>query len=481
MARILVADDEAAQRLSLQRVLRRAGHEAEAAADALAALELLRSQPFDVVVTDMRMPGMTGRELLQAVRKLDPNLPVIIITAYAELKDAVELVTHEGAFYYLEKPIEDIKVLMAEIERALQSRADGSHPAAVKTDATPGSTPSPLGDIRFEGIVGASAPMRQLFRDMQKLLPILKGPATVLITGESGTGKELIARALHDYGPRKNAPFVAAHCAAIPEELMEAELFGAEKGAYTSLNHSRAGYFEDAQHGTLFLDEISEILPTTQVKLLRVLAAREYARVGSTRPKSADVCVIAATNRDLEKDMESGRFREDLFYRLNVFRLRAPALRDRRDDIPALAKFLLARFFKDFGLPPKRFTDDALQTLRRFPWPGNVRQLDHYIQQAVVMSDTDVIHAQDLPAETNEPSGEPIFLTEVLERGLSLEEVERQLILMALERAAGNQTRAAKLLGVSRRKLQYRMDKRRIASRAFRDGRSHSQSDDSEE
>ncbi|MBM3215101.1 sigma-54-dependent Fis family transcriptional regulator [Candidatus Poribacteria bacterium] len=471
MPRVLVVDDEAGQRIPLERSLRNAGYETESAANGAEALEAIQSRPVDLVVTDVRMPGMDGRELLRRIREIDAALPVIVITAYAELRDAVELVTHEGASYYIEKPIEDLRILRAEIERALAGR--DSTPAPVSE--------SPAAEPLFEGIVGSSPPMRQLLREMSKLLPILRGPATVLVTGESGTGKELVAQALHTSGPRRDAAFVPVHCAAIPEDLMESELFGAERGAYTGSTHTRTGYFEEAEGGTLFLDEISEVSPLTQVKLLRVLSAREYNRVGSSRPRPADVCVVAATNRELEKDVASGRFREDLYYRLNVFRLNVPPLRQRRDDIPMLARYLLNRFTREFGLPEKRLDEEAVATLRRFHWPGNVRQLDHYIQQAVVMSDTDDIRVADLPAETNEPGIQVNHLGEVLERGMSLEEVEHELITMALERVNGNQTRAAKLLGISRRKLQYRMERHKISSSAFRDATEPTEHDEADE
>jgi len=445
----------------LQRVLRNAGYDTEIASGGESALDIVQTKPVDIVLTDIRMPGMTGRELLRKLRDLDPALPVIIMTAYSDLRDAVEMVTHEGAAYYIEKPIEDIAALTAEIDRAMGGRhAAGDEKGEAVDEEWRG----------FEGMIGSSAAMRRLTREMRRFLPLLGGPATVLITGESGTGKELVARALHDHGPRGEAPFVPVHCAAIPEDLMEAELFGAEKGAYTGSTQTRTGYFQEAESGTIFLDEIAEMSLLTQVKLLRVLAARQFNRVGSPRTYDANVCVMAATNRDLEEEVRQKRFRDDLFYRLDVFRLHVSPLRDRRDDIPQLAAHLLQRFTAAFDLPPKTCSEEALGALRRFQWLGNVRQLDHYIQQAVVMSDSDVVEIEDLPAETAEPASEPVFLTEVLERGMSLEDVEQQLILAALSRADGNQTLAAKLLGVSRRKFQYRMDKHHISSREIRDG-----------
>ncbi|MAF12004.1 hypothetical protein CMK11_16295 [Candidatus Poribacteria bacterium] len=474
MARVLVVDDDRTQRALLRRFLKNDGHEIEAAENGVAALQIVQSTPVDIVLTDMRMPGMNGRELLKRLQELDTSLPVIVMTAFADLQDAVDLVTREGAAYYIQKPIEDMKVLRAEIRRAVASDGDETG----DDDAPPPATGGDEG--AFGEIIGDSAPMQKLLREMQRLAPILAGPATVLVTGESGTGKELVATALHRCGPRSDEPFVAVNCAAIPDELIEAELFGAEKGSYTSSTETRAGYFEEAEGGTVFLDEIAEVNPTMQVKLLRVLANREYARIGSSKQRAADVCVMAATNRNLEEEVRQGRFREDLFYRLNVFRLHAPPLRDRREDVPDLVAHLLARFTAEFGLPAKTLTDEALATLRRFAWPGNVRQLDHYLQQTVVMSDSDAIGVEDLPAETDEPTADPSFLSEVLERELSLEDVERQLILAALERADGVQTSASRLLGVSRRKLQYRMEKHKIPSDAFRDGADGPQEDDEE-
>jgi DNA-binding NtrC family response regulator len=463
MPRVLVVDDDRTQRALLQRFLRSDGYDVELAEDGAAALDIIQTMPIDVVLTDMRMPGMNGRELLGRLQALDASLPVIVMTAFTDLQDAVDLVTREGAAYYIQKPIQDMKVLREEIKRAVGA------PTATDADE-PSATDAAADASHFSAIVGDSAPMQRLLREMRRLAPILGGPATVLVTGESGTGKELLATALHAVGPRASKPFVAVNCAAIPDELIEAELFGAEKGSYTSSTSTRIGYFEEAEGGTIFLDEIAEVNSTMQVKLLRVLANREYARIGSSKQRTADVCVIAATNRNLEEQVRQGEFREDLFYRLNVFRLHAPPLRDRRDDIGPLAAHLVRRFTAEFGLPAKSLTDDALATLRRFNWPGNVRQLDHYLQQTVVMSDSDAIGVGDLPAETDEPAAEPSFLSEVLERELSLEDVERQLILAALERAGGVQTKAADLLGVSRRKLQYRMEKHEIPSDAFRAG-----------
>lgn len=473
MPRLLVVDDDRTQRALLRRFLTNDGYDVELAEDGAAALEIVQSMPIDVVVTDMRMPGMNGRELLRNLQQLDASLPVIVMTAFTDLQDAVDLVTREGAAYYIQKPIEDMAVLRGEIRRAIGGTADA--PEDDEPPATTVAATEPAGV--FDAIIGDSPPIARLVREMRRLAPILGGPATVLVTGESGAGKELVATALHASGPRGDKPFVAVNCAAIPDELIEAELFGAEKGAYTSSTQTRTGYFEEAEGGTVFLDEIADVNPTMQVKLLRVLANREYARIGSSKPRTANVCVIAATNKSLEDEVRAGRFREDLFYRLNVFRLHAPPLRDRRDDIGDLAAHLLARFTTAFGLPPKSLTEDALATLRRFMWPGNVRQLDHYLQQTVVMSDSDTIGVEDLPAETDEPAAEPTFLSEVLERGLSLEDVERQLILAALERAGGVQTTAADILGVSRRKLQYRMEKHEIPSHVFRNGE---QEDDGE-
>lgn len=449
--RALIVDDEETQRILMSRHLSAVGYEAETAENAEAALNAMRDFPVDVVVTDIRMPGeMDGRGLLAKIREIDPDLPVIVMTAYSNLQDAVDLLTQQGAFYYIEKPIDDIGLLERVMARAVENRRLSS---SYLSD----------GETVFEGMVGDSEPMRQLRQEMTRLLPFLGGPATVLLTGESGSGKDLVARLLHQHGLRRSGPFVPVNCGAIPLSLMESELFGSVKGAFTGAEEARVGFFEAADGGTIFLDEIAEVPLETQAKFLRVLDNREFSRVGASRPQTVDACVIAATNQNLEAYVKKNRFREDLYYRLNALRIHVPPLRERRGDIPALCSFLIDRFTKASKIPSKTIEEDALKALRRFSWPGNVRQLDHYLRQALVMSDSDAIRVEDLPAERGPRSQEePSFLREALEREMSLNDIEREILIAALDHAGGNMSAAAEMLGVTRRKFRYRLDKHNI-------------------
>ena len=451
--RALIVDDEETQRILMRRHLSAVGYEVETAENAEAALNIMRDFPVDVVVTDIRMPGeIDGRGLLAKIREIDPDLPVIVMTAYSNLQDAVDLLTQQGAFYYIEKPIEDIGLLERVMARAVKNRRQ--------------KAPLSADETVFEGMVGDSDSMRQLRQEMKRLIPFLGGPATVLLTGESGSGKDLVARLLHQNGLRQSGPFVPVNCGAIPLSLMESELFGSVKGAFTGAEEARVGFFEAADGGTIFLDEIAEVPLETQAKFLRVLDNREFSRVGASRPQTVDTCVIAATNQDLEAYVKENRFREDLYYRLNALRIHVPPLRERREDIPALCRFLMDRFTKASKIPSKSIEEDALNALRRFSWPGNVRQLDHYLRQALAMSDGGEIRVEDLPAERG-ASGfheEPSFLREALEREMSLNDIEREILIAALDHAGGNMTAAAEMLGVTRRKFRYRLDKHNLVA-----------------
>ncbi|RKY00626.1 hypothetical protein DRP77_11170 [Candidatus Poribacteria bacterium] len=451
---ILVVDDEESQRLMLKKILKREGYEVETAASADEALRIFEEKPVDLMITDIRMPRMSGRELLRRAKEIDPDVPIILITAYAELKDAVEMVTHEGAFYYFEKPI-DVSKMLEEVRRALKLR-EIERGEERREEEIP----------RFEGIVGESPKMLKLYREMAKI--ILRGPDTILITGESGTGKELVARAIHRYGRRKGGEFVAVNISAIPPTLLESELFGHERGAFTDAKTRKIGLFEEADGGTIFLDEIAEIDTNLQAKLLRVIEEREFQRVGGVKPIKVDLCIIAATNKNLEREVREGRFREDLYYRLNVIRLHIPPLRERKEDIPLLVEYFLERFAEQYNAEPKRITPRALSLLRRYDWPGNVRQLENVIHRAFIMSESDVIDVDDLPEEIKTGGEVSPFMIEIPEEGISLEEVEKQLILAALQKAKGNQVEAARLLGISRRRLQYRMEKYGISRWDFR-------------
>jgi DNA-binding NtrC family response regulator len=456
---ILVVDDDEIQKNMLSKILTREGYRVETSSSAHEALELFKSKPVDLVITDIRMPQMTGRELLHRAKEIDPDVPIILITAYAELQDAIEMVTHEGAFYYFQKPI-NVQKMLEEIKRALNLRNIEKGEEGEKEKAP-----------RFEGIVGESPKMEKLYREMARV--ILRGPNTVLITGESGTGKELVARAIHRYGRRKSGRFVPVNVSAIPATLLESELFGHERGAFTDAKTRKIGLFEEADGGTIFLDEIGELDANLQVKLLRVIEEREFQRVGGTKPIKVDLCVITATNKNLEQEVRAGRFREDLYYRLNVIPLHVPPLRERKEDIPLLVEHFLRKFAEQYGTEPKRLTPRAISFLRRYDWPGNVRQLENVIHRAFIMVESDTIDVDDLPEEVKSnviSPAKPETQIEIPEGGISLEEVERLLILAALQRAKGNQVEAARLLGISRRRLQYRMEKYGIPSRLFKDG-----------
>jgi DNA-binding NtrC family response regulator len=462
MSSILIVDDEQGQRAVLRRILKREGYEVETANNRSDALEKMGKRMFDVVVSDMRMTSqMEGRDLLREIKQQDPDLPVLIMTAFAEINDAVDLVAREGAFYYLEKPI-DIDVLKKELKRAVDSR--GASPVSN------GDSDKQVPDIEFETVVGQSPPMKQLFRIMCRI--IYRGVNQVLITGKTGTGKEVVAKAIHEYGRRQDKPFVPINCSAIPEQLIESELFGHEKGAFTGADHQKMGQFELADGGTVFLDEIGDIPVNMQSKLLRVLQEREVSRVGGTKPIKVDVCVIAATNSDLKAACDAGEFREDLYFRLNVIPLHVPLLKDRTDDIPILVDHFLTKFSKEYlDAEQKSVAPRAMSALRRYDWPGNVRQLENSLHRIFVLSENDEIDLEDLRPDISEgapPLGD--FQVEIPEQGVLLEDIMKEYICVALAKTHGNQTKAAELLGISRRRLQNRIQNYGIDSQEFKNG-----------
>ena len=462
MSSILIVDDEQGQRAILRRILKREGYDVETANNRSDALEKMGKRMFDVVISDMRMTSpMEGRDLLREIKREDPDIPVLIMTAFAEINDAVDLVAREGAFYYLEKPL-DIDVLKTEVKRAVDSRGV----SAVRNEDDDRRIP----DIEFETIVGSSQQMQQLFRIMCRI--IHRGVNQVLITGETGTGKELVAKAIHEQGKRQNQPFVPINCNAIPEQLIESELFGHEKGAFTGADHQKKGQFELADGGTVFLDEIGHIPLNMQSKLLRVLQEREISRVGGTKRIKVDVCVIAATNIDLEVACEAKTFREDLYFRLNVIPLYVPLLKDRKDDIPLLVDYFLEKFSGEYlDAEPKSVAPRAMSALRRYDWPGNVRQLENYLHRIFVLSENEVIDLDDLPLDLSD--GSPLsadFQVEIPEQGVALEDIMKEYIRVALAKTNGNQTKAAELLGISRRRLQNRIQNYGIDSQEFKSG-----------
>ncbi len=386
MNSVWIVDDDQSIRWVLERALSREGFEVRAFASATECLRALDDGAPRVLVSDIRMPGENGIELLSRVKELCPELPVIIMTAFSDLESAVSAF-QGGAFEYLPKPF-DLPQVVELIRRAMQERAP---------DAPIEETPAENIEI-----LGKAPAMQEVFRAIGRLS---HSSVTVLINGESGTGKELVARALHDHSPRAGQAFVALNTAAIPRDLLESELFGHERGAFTGAQQLRRGRFEQAEGGTLFLDEIGDMPAELQTRLLRVLADGQFYRVGGHQPLRANVRVIAATHQDLEEHVRKGLFREDLFHRLNVIRLRLPPLRERADDIALLARHFLARSARELGVEAKRLADDALAALVRFPWPGNVRQLENVCHWITVMAPSQTVGVADLPAELREPSG----------------------------------------------------------------------------
>ncbi len=459
MPSILIVDDEQSQRTVMQTILKREGYTIETAENGIVALEKIEDNLFDVVVSDMRMAQMSGRELLHEIKGRDPDLPVLIVTAYAEVNDAVDLVAREGAFYYLEKPIQ-IDVLKKEVRRAIEMRHG-------LTDQKSSDEP-PVEEVRFEGIIGRSDSMRQLFKVMSRI--IQRGVNQVLITGSTGTGKGLVAKAIHEYGKRKDKPFLQINCGAVPETLIESELFGHEKGAFTDAHRQKAGVFEAANGGTVFLDEIGDLSVHTQSKLLHILHEREIMRVGGVERIEVDVCILAATNKNLQAAVDEGTFREDLFFRLNVIPLHLPNLRERSDDIGLLVDFFLQKFEQEYAdVEPKRVTPRAMSLLRRYDWPGNVRQLENYLHRIFVLLENEAIDIEDLPPEISDSSLPPgDFPVEIPADGVALEEIVKEYIRVALTQTDGNQTKAAELLGISRRRLQNRMQNYGFSSKDFK-------------
>ena len=445
--RILVVDDEPAQRELVAGFLRKQGCEVALAGDGKEALARFKAEPFDLVLTDQRMPGLSGLELLAAVRRVTPEVAVIVMTAYGTIETAVAAIK-AGAADYLLKPLNLDELLhrvraVRERERLLAENRELRLALSERH--------------RVDGIIGESGRMQEALSLVHR---VAGSDATVLIQGESGTGKELIAKAIHYASPRASGPLVKVNCAALPESLLESELFGHEKGAFTGALASRQGRFELAHGGTLFLDEVGDLPLHLQVKLLRVLQEREFERVGSSRPIAVDVRLIAATHRDLAAGMKAGQFRDDLYYRLNVVTIVVPPLRERREDIPPLIDHFVRKFAEANRKPLAGLTPAARDLLLRYDYPGNVRELENLIERAVVLTRDDVIGPADLPLTLQDAT------TEVAEpAGLSaaVEALERRLIREALAGAAGVQTRAAEAMGISERVLRYKLKKYGLA------------------
>jgi two-component system, NtrC family, response regulator AtoC len=437
--RILLVEDDETFRSFLRTVLEDDGHEVKTAEDGLKGLRLLRQENFDLAITDLRMPGKSGLELFRETRN-DPNPPrFIFLTAFGKVDEAVAAMK-EGAIDFLTKPLSDPDTLLTLVQRALDSQGITRDYLSLKESEAAGLPPE---DLIFAG---------QAMKEVQKLVHnVAATTANVLIYGESGTGKELVARAIHLLSPRSTAGFIPLNCAAIPENLLESELFGHEKGAFTGAVQARQGKFELARGGTIFLDEIGEMPLALQAKLLRVLQERVFERVGGTKEIRADVRVIAATNRNLQTDVTERRFREDLYYRLNVFPLHLPPLQERNDAIDVLADYFLRRFSQQIG---KKFTgieNAAREAMKNYPWPGNVRELQNVIERAVILA-TDFIRLDNLPGELLLKGG-PGY-----QQGRDiLKSTEREIIAKALRKHGGNRRLAAEELGIARRTLQYKL------------------------
>jgi two-component system NtrC family response regulator len=441
--RILVVDDEPAQRELVCGFLQKQGFEAMPAEGGEQGLEIFRQQAFDLVLTDQKMPKLSGLDLLKAVRAINPETSVIVMTAYGSIETAVSAIK-EGATDYLAKPL-NLDELLHKIqqvrERARLTAENRELREALQRQH------------RIEGIIGESGEMLELFSMIRRVAP---SEATILIRGESGTGKELVAKAIHYASPRAAAPLIRLNCAALPETLLESELFGHEKGAFTGALSRRKGRFELAEGGSLFLDEIGDLTSPLQAKLLRVLQEREFERLGSSEPIRVNVRLLAATHRDLEGLLKAGQFREDLYYRLNVVTLLLPPLRERRQDLPLLMDHFLKRFAEKNRKAIRGFTEEARAALLRYDYPGNVRELENLIERAVVLTRDDVIGAADLPLVIHEPEADA---GEEPKLPAATEAVERRMIREALARCGGIQTRAADLLGISERALRYKLKK----------------------
>jgi two-component system NtrC family response regulator len=441
--RILVVDDEASQRELVSGYLKKQGYHVVAAGGGEAALEIFRGEPVELILTDQRMPGFSGLDLLRAARSINPETEVIVMTAYGNVETAVEAMK-DGAADYLTKPL-NLEELRQKIQRIVEQHRLYAENRALREELK--------SRHRIEGIIGESGQMVEVISLVQR---VAASEATVLIRGESGTGKELIAKAIHYASPRAARPLVRVNCAALPENLLESELFGHEKGSFTGAIAARKGRFELADTGTLFLDEIGDLPLHLQAKLLRVLQEREFERVGSSQPIKVNVRILSATHRDLESLMRLGEFREDLYYRLNVVTIVVPPLCERCQDLPPLMDHFLKLFAAKNGKTLRGFSREARDALLRYDYPGNVRELENLVERAVVLSRSDVIGRGDLPLtlEEAEAPGEPQTQLTAAVEGL-----ERRMIKDALKRADGVQTRAADLLGITERALRYKLKK----------------------
>ncbi|MBI5599535.1 MAG: sigma-54-dependent Fis family transcriptional regulator [Deltaproteobacteria bacterium] len=440
--RILVVDDEEGMRHMLSVILKKEGCEAATAADGASALRALEKDPFDFILCDIKMPGLDGPGFLRELKKLDIHPAVIMMSAYGTMDTALECM-RLGAYDYISKPFRPDEIMLtirkAEERENLRAENDRLRREAARD---------------YEEIYAADRKMVEVLELVRKVSDY---DTTVLVTGETGTGKELIARAIHKGGKRREAPFVAVNCGAIPEELLESELFGHVRGAFTDAVRTKNGLFHEASHGTIFLDEVGELPKELQVKLLRVLQEGEVRRVGDTKSARVDVRVVAATARDLEEEIKKGAFREDLFYRLNVMPVHLPPLRERKGDIPGLVRLFIGRYTRKYSKRIKAAANDAMDALSSYRWPGNIRELENVMERAVILEDTDTIQLKNLPFFKKGDPAQVRSGHDMLSIKKAEEAIERELIKKALEMTNGNKTRAAELLEISHRALLYKV------------------------
>lgn len=457
MSSILVVENEKSMRDLLTIVLEKDGHQVETARNGEVAVQLIQEHNYDVVLTDINMPRANGIDVLDAVNRLRPGTPVIMMTAYASAETAVETMK-KGAYDYLSKPfkIEELQLIIKNAAEKKRLEEENSYLKNALKDK-----------YQFSNIVGKSAGMRQVFDYISK---VANSNATVLIGGESGTGKELVAKALHFNSNRKNYPFISINCGAMPETLLESELFGHEKGAFTSADQTKIGLMEAANKGTFFLDEISEAPLSIQVKLLRVLQEKEFTRVGGTKPIKVDLRIIAASNRDLVQAVKEKVFREDLYYRLKVIHISIPPLRQRREDISLLVHHFINKYCQEYEGQKKvqGISPEAIQLLENYDWPGNVRELENVIERAVVLETKDIIQVESLPEELRGASPAvadnllPVSPDEPIDLESTLDEIEKKMLLGALNKSDGMIKKAAELLNLSFRSMRYRVKKHNL-------------------
>lgn len=450
MASIIVIDDEQRQREILRTILEDEGHEVHVASSAEEGLKLIAALGPDVVLTDLKMSGMSGVQMLEAMPEDMPEErvkpAVIIMTAYGTITSAVEAM-RKGAFDYLTKPLEKDGIVLI-VNKAVERMRLLKENLRLQ-DAL-------FQKFKMEGIVGVSPRMREIVEIAKKVTPTA---VTILISGESGTGKELIARAVHYNSPRKTGPFTAINCAAIPDTLIESELFGYEPGAFTGAAHRKIGLFEASDKGTVFLDEVGDLPLLTQTKILRTLQDKEIRRLGGKDNIKVDVRIIAATNKELEKEVAAGRFREDLYYRLKVVTLELPPLRERKEDIPALVSFFIEKYNKEFGRRIKGVNDGVMKALSDYHWPGNIRHLESVIERAVLISDADVIGMKEIRSELKLPQDRGILDFDLPDEGINFEELEKELIKKAMLKTNNVAAKAARLLGMTYKTFWYRLEK----------------------